>query len=131
MRDLLCDEFQASVSSHLIQNKSILDAITKLNESSLRVQRAVTRAVTQCGCIRIDASRQRIPEVASLEQLGKLLDSHVRGELCKDCRDDVETEVGNALCYIAAVCELVGVSMYDCLIGVDKRIRALGMFHLS
>jgi hypothetical protein len=131
MRDLLCDEFQASVSSHLIQNKSILDAITKLNESSLRVQRAVTRAVTQCGCIRIDASRQRIPEVASLEQLGKLLDSHVRGELCNDCRDNVETEVGNALCYIAAVCELVGVSMYDCLIGVDKRIRALGMFHLS
>ena len=131
MRDLLCDDFQASVSAHLVQNKSILDAITKLNESSLRVQRAITRAVTQCGCIRIDASRQRIPEVASLEELGQVLDSHVRGELCGDCREVVETEVGNSLCYVAAVCELVGVSMYDCLIGVDKRIRALGMFHLS
>jgi hypothetical protein len=131
VRDLLCDDFQASVSSHLVQNKSILDAITKLNEASMRVQRVITRAVTQCGCIRIDATRQRVPEVASLEELGRVLDSHVRGELCSDCREVVETEVGNSLCYVAAVCELVGVSMYDCLIGVDKRIRALGMFHLS
>ncbi len=131
MRDLLCDDFQASVSSHLVQNKSILDAITKLNEASMRVQRAITRAVTQCGCIRIEAARQRVPEVASLEELGRVLDSHVRGDLCSDCREVVETEVGNSLCYVAAVCELVGVSMYDCLIGVDKRIRALGMFHLS
>ncbi len=131
MRDLLCDDFQASVATHLVQNKSILDSITKLNESSMRIQRAITRAVTQCGCIRIDASRQRVPEVASLEELGQVLDSHVRGELCPECRESVETEVGGSLCYIAAVCELVGVSMYDCLIGVDKRIRALGMFHLS
>lgn len=131
MRDLLCDDFQASVSSHLVQNKSILDAVTKLNEASMRVQRAITRAVTQCGCIRIEAGRQRVPEVSSLEELGRVLDSHVRGDLCVDCRELVETEVGNSLCYVAAVCELVGVNMYDCLIGVDKRIRALGMFHLS
>jgi len=131
VRDLLCDDFQSSVSSHLVQNKSILDAVTKLNDSALRVQRAVTRAATQCGCIRIDASRQRIPEVASLEELGTLLDSHVRGQMCVECREQLETEVGNALCYVAAVCDLMGVSMYDCLIGVDKRIRALGMFHLS
>lgn len=131
MRDLLCDEFQAAVSTHLVQNKSILDAITKLTESSMRVQRAVTRAATQCGCIRIDATRQRVPEVSSLEELGRLLDSHVRGELCTDCRELVETEVGNSLCYVAAVCDLMGVSMYDSLIGVDKRIRTLGMFHLS
>jgi transposase-like protein len=131
VRDLLCDEFQASVSSHLVQNKSILDAIAKLNESTWRVQRAISKAVTQCGCIRIEASRQRVPEVASLEELSRVLDSHVRGELCADCREQVEKEVGNSLCYVAAVCDLVGVSMYDCLIGVDKRIRALGMFHLS
>ena len=131
VKDLLYDEFQSTVSSHLVQSKSILDAISKLSEANARIQRGVSRAVTQCGCIRIDAKRQRIPEASSLEELGDLLDSHVRGQLCDDCREQIESEIGNVMCYLAAVSDLLGVSLYDCLIKEEKRIETLGMFLLT
>jgi hypothetical protein len=131
VKDLLYDEFQSLVASHLVQSKSILDASAKLAESNGRVQRAIARSVTQCGCIQVEASRQRIPEVESLEELSRRLDSHVRGQLCEDCREQVETEIGNLLVYAAAVCELLGISLYDCVLREEKRVQTLGMFHLT
>lgn len=131
MKDLLYDRFQSTVSSHLVQSKSILDAASKLSEANARIQRGIARAVTQCGCIRIEAGRQRIPETSSLENVGDLLDSHLRGELCDDCREQIESEVGNVMCYVAAVCDLLGISLYDCLLNEEKRIETLGMFLLT
>jgi hypothetical protein len=131
VKDLLCDEFQNTVARHLVQNKSILDTISKMDETNARIHRVISRSVTQCGCIRVEARRQEVPNDASLAELGGRLDTHVRGELCSDCRERLETEVGSALFYLAAVCDLLGVSLYDCLLEESKRIRALGVFNLT
>lgn len=131
MRELLCHEFQDSVAQHLVQNKSILDTISKLIEANSRINRSVCRAVTQCGCVRIEAGRQQVPDGTTLSNLSSSLDTHIRGELCADCRERIETEVGTSLFYLAGTCDLLGISLYDCLIDETKRIRALGAFRLA
>ena len=61
MKDMLIDEFQYTVQELLFRNKSIIDSITKYQDSNARVNRAIVKAVTQCGCIRIDAKKQKMP----------------------------------------------------------------------
>ena len=55
MKDIIFDSFQNDVSESLLRHKSILDVLTKYTESSSRVNRAVAKAVTNCGCIEINA----------------------------------------------------------------------------
>jgi len=61
MKDLIFDEFQNAVDNSLLRHKSILDIMTKLQESQARVNRAVIKAVTSCGCLEIQAKKQCIP----------------------------------------------------------------------
>ena len=62
MKDIIFDSFQNDVSESLLRHKSILDIMTKYTESSSRINRAVAKAVTNCGCIEIIASKQPLPE---------------------------------------------------------------------
>ena len=55
MKDIIFDSFQNDISESLLRHKSILDVLTKYTESSARVNRAVAKAVTNCGCIKINA----------------------------------------------------------------------------
>ena len=55
MKDTIFDEFQSSVPQLLVRHKSMLDVMTKYQESNARVNRALAKAVTNCGCLRIDA----------------------------------------------------------------------------
>ena len=49
---------QEQVEKVLIRHKSILDITTKLNEYATRINRAVAKSVTSCGCIEIHATKQ-------------------------------------------------------------------------
>ena len=62
MADFSFADFQAAVSVCLIRHRSVLDVITKFQEASARVNRAVAKSVTVCGCMEINASKQRLPE---------------------------------------------------------------------
>ena len=46
------------VEDVLIRHRSILDIITKLDEYTSRINRAVIKSVTYCGCIEIHATKQ-------------------------------------------------------------------------
>jgi hypothetical protein len=131
MKDLLCDQFQETVDECLIRHKNILDTVSKLQESVARVNRAVAKAVTDCGCVTVHAERHPIPEGISLEQLRTVLDSGVRGQLCDNCREVVEAEVGQTLFYLTGVLNAVDLNLYDCLLKEQKRISALGIFNFS
>ena len=131
MKDLLCDQFQETVDECLIRHKNILDTVSKLQESVARVNRAVAKAVTDCGCVTVHAERHPIPEGISLEQLRTVLDSGVRGQLCDNCREVVEAEVGQTLFYLTGVLNAVDLNLYDCLLKDQKRISALGIFNFS
>jgi hypothetical protein len=79
MKDIIFDDFQNAVNESLLRHKSILDILSKLNETEARINRAVTKSVTNCGCVEINASKQQLPEddigiesiIACLKTAGK------------------------------------------------------------
>ena len=97
MEHLDCNSFQEAVSRCLVRHKSILDCTTKLDEASARVNRAIAKAVTTCGCLKISASRQAYPSCASFSELRNHTTSHLEGSICPECRDVLETEIGQTL----------------------------------
>lgn len=131
MKELLCDEFQNAVSDLLIRHQSILDVLSKLQEASSRINRAVTKGVTNCGCIRINAEKKQVPGDISIAELRNYVDSHLAGELCPNCQEVVEAEIGRCLFYLAALCNHVDLNLYDTLIKEHKKLSTLRYFNLT
>lgn len=132
MKDLICDEFQNVVDDLLIRHCSILDILSKLSEASCRVNRAVNKSVTNCGCISIKAEKLQIPDtISSLEELRTCLDNHLLGELCSNCEEVVISELGKLLFYSAALCNAMDISLYDVFIAEYKKASTLGIFNLT
>jgi CYTH domain-containing protein len=128
MKDLLCDQFQETVGETLIRHRSVLDVMAKLQETTARVNRAVTKSVTTCGCVKIVAEKQHFPADASLEEAREMLTHHVQGKLCEQCREIVEQEIGHSLFYLAALSNIFDLSLYDILLKEQQRITTLGVF---
>jgi predicted house-cleaning noncanonical NTP pyrophosphatase (MazG superfamily) len=131
MKDLLCNQFQETVGEYLIRHRSVLDVMAKLQEASARTNRAITKAVTSCGCIRIDASKQQVPPDISLQQIKEHMHDHLNGELCEHCREVLEAELGNMLFYLAGMANLFGLNLYDVMLKEHKKLAALGVFNFS
>jgi predicted house-cleaning noncanonical NTP pyrophosphatase (MazG superfamily) len=96
-----------------------------------RTNRAVAKAVTACGCISIDASRQSIATAPSYADLKAQMTSHLHGELCEQCRDVLESELGYTFFYITALCNLFDLSIEEVMQAETKRLAALGMYNLT
>jgi hypothetical protein len=123
--------FQDEVHENLFRHKSILDTMSKLNESSARLNRAVTKAVTICGCLKISASeRQRFPEDLPFELIKEQLSTHLQGQLCSECRDHVEEEAGRVAFYLTALCDTLGMQLEDIVNSESGKIGALGRFSM-
>ena len=127
----LTDQFQSTVKSLLIRHQSILDILSKGQESSARVNRAVVKSVTSCGCHAINAHKKPIPTDASLADLKELLNSQLEGFICDNCRDIVEAELGKQLFYIAALSNALEISMSDVLFHEYKKLQTLTVFNLT
>ncbi|HBG00846.1 MAG TPA: DUF1573 domain-containing protein, partial [Firmicutes bacterium] len=94
-----CHGFQDNVQENLVRHYSILDIASKFQETNARVNRALCRAVTDCGCISIEASKQVLPDDCSFEDVRNYIKSHLHGQLCENCREVLEAEVGQNLFY--------------------------------
>jgi len=131
MKDCIFDDFQNSVDESLIRHRSILDIVTKLQESGARVNRAVAKSVTNCGCINVEAKKQHTPantDDLDLDTLSSSIDNHMQGSLCENCREVIEKELGNNLFYIASLCNLVDLNLYDVLLKEYNKISTLGKY---
>jgi len=126
-----CSEFQATVDNYLIRHRSVLDVITKFQESNARVNRAFAKAVTECGCMQIHAVRQQIPSNIHYSQLKDYMASHIDGQPCSQCQEILATELGRNLFYLAALCNLIGLDLNDVMQQEHDRVKTLGVFHLS
>jgi len=131
MKDEVVGQFQDKVSELLIRHRSILDSLTKFQESTARVNRAVAKTVTNCGCLSIVARKQSCPPEVDLKDCQKYMDSHLKGELCEQCREAIEEELGNHLFYLTALCHLLDMELTDLFSKEFQRVTALGFFHLS
>jgi hypothetical protein len=131
MKDVIFDDFQNSVNESLLRHKSILDIITKLQESESRISRAVAKSVTNCGCLEIDAKKQELPEeVDDFEKLDNCLKTHVKGNLCDNCREVIQSEIGNNLFYLTSLCNILDINLYDVLLKEYDKINTLGKYSL-
>jgi hypothetical protein len=130
MKDMLVDDFQYTAQELLVRNKSILDLITKYQDSNSRVNRAIIKSVTQCGCITISAHKQEIPEDASFDEMKNVVEGHVVGTLCDNCRDAVERDIGRNVFYLASLCNALDLNLYDIILKENDRIRMLGKYNL-
>jgi len=123
--------FQDQVDEYLIRHRSILDVLSKLQEASARINRAVAKAVTSCGCVTVNASRQQFPTNISLADVRPYLNTHLSGTLCERCREAVESEIGSALFYSAALCNILGLDLNEIQKKEHTRVKSLGIFTLK
>jgi len=126
-----CTSFQQAVSEYLIRHRSILDVISKFQEAGARVNRAVVKAVTTCGCVEVQAGRQQLPADITYWEMKQHMATHVKGEMCEHCREVLEQEIGQNMFYLTAICDLFKIELETLLENERKRITALGVFNLT
>lgn len=127
----LTDQFQDTVKSLLIRHQSILDILSKGQETSARVNRAVVKSVTSCGCHAVIARKKPIPPDSNVADLKELLDSQLEGYVCDNCRDIIEAELGKQLFYIAALSNTLDISLSDVLHQELTKLQTLTIFNLT
>lgn len=133
MKDLICDEFQNTVSKYLVRHQSILDILSKIQESTSRVNRATVKTVTSCGCMQIHAEKKEIPPDATFDDFAimKILDNNLEGTLCTECQEALENELGKTFFYLVALCNALDLNLFDILIKENKKISTLRIFNLT
>lgn len=128
MKDLIFDDFQNSVNNSLLRHRSILDILSKYQESQARANRAICKAVTNCGCIEIHGKKQCITcDEDSLEELHNL-SSDIEGQLCDGCREVIERELGNNIFYLTSLCNALDLNIYDIFLKEYDKMNTLGKF---
>ncbi|PAB57541.1 nucleoside triphosphate pyrophosphohydrolase family protein [Anaeromicrobium sediminis] len=130
MSDYRCYEFQKKVDELLIRHKSILDLLSKYQESCSKVNRAIIKTVTNCGCVKIEAQKQQIPSDVSFNELNNFMDTHIKGDLCETCRDKIEEEIGNHLFYLVGICNGLNMDVSDIIKKQIMQMETLGKFNL-
>ncbi|MBZ2175205.1 DUF1573 domain-containing protein [Schnuerera sp. xch1] len=129
-KDISCDDFQEKVDDVLIRHKSILDIITKLDEYTARINRAVIKSVTTCGCIEIKATQQDYNK-DSLEEIKNSMKDHLEGHLCPNCQEILNEEVGAYLFYLSALCNVLDINISDAMAREYDNMKTLGIFNLK
>ncbi|MDQ0091791.1 NTP pyrophosphatase (non-canonical NTP hydrolase) [Paenibacillus anaericanus] len=123
--------FQEQVSELLLRHRSLLDVLSKSGQTNASVVRSVTKAVTECGCIELHATKQDFEPGIDLQQAKDTIRKHVQGELCENCRDAITNELGRNLFYMSALCNLLEINMNEVVEREFKKCSTLGLFNLS
>lgn len=124
-------EFQKNVEKYLIRHKSIFDIMTKYQESTAKVNRALAKSITECGCIQVKAQKQELPTNIPFNEICKFMSSHVEGEMCPHCKEVLTKEIGHAMFYMVAMCNLAGLDMDEIMQKENSAISTLGFYYLS
>lgn len=131
LKDLLAEEFQYTVSDQIVCNRSILDILSKHQECGAAINRSTFKAVTNCGCINIQSSKNKVSDSTSLAELKNIMDSHLKGKLCLQCREAVEKDIGKSLVYLAALCNSLDINLFDIIIKEYNKTKLLRHYNLT
>ena len=123
--------FQDQVADLLLRHRSLLDVLSKCGQSNASVNRAVTKAITECGCLELHAKRQPYKEEMDIAEAKHSLESHVQGHLCENCKDVVRAELGKQLFYMSALCNQLDIDLEDVLKQESSKCSTLGIFNMS
>ncbi|WP_262679495.1 DUF1573 domain-containing protein [Paenibacillus sp. J5C2022] len=125
------EQFQQQVSELLLRHRSVLDVMSKLGQSSAAVNRAVTKAVTDCGCVELHARKQQYSDEHNLEDAKETLKSHVSGDLCEHCHEIVRNELGRNLFYMTALCNQLNIQLDEVVSDEYNKCSTLGLFNMT
>ncbi|TCT14385.1 hypothetical protein EDC18_106189 [Natranaerovirga pectinivora] len=125
IHDLITEELQFLVEEYECINKSILDQITKLSEYSNKINRSIIKACTQCGCLKIEGKK------LDFETAHDELDTQCYGNICPDCKEFVEKNMGSCLYYLAALCNTLDLNLYDILLKEVKKVDLLRKYNIE
>lgn len=125
------EQFQQQVSELLLRHRSLLDVMSKLGQSSTSVNRAVTKAVTDCGCIELNARKQHYSDDLNLQNAKETLENHLTGELCEHCNEVLKSELGRNLFYMTALCNLLHIQLDEVVADEFDKCSTLGLFNLT
>ncbi|MDQ0063940.1 DUF1573 domain-containing protein [Paenibacillus harenae] len=125
------NQFQQQVSELLLRHRSLLDVMSKFGQSGASVNRAVSKAVTDCGCIELNAKKQQYSDELDLENSKTTLQSHLSGEVCEHCRDVLKSELGRNLFYMTALCNLLNIELDEVIADEYDKCSTLGLFNLT
>ena len=64
----------------------------------------------------------------SLEHLSEVFSTHTDGKICDNCREVIEREIGTNLFYLASLCNILDINLYDVLIKETEKMNTLGKF---
>lgn len=125
------NQFQHQVSDLLLRHRSLLDVLSKFGQSSSSVNRSVTKAITDCGCIELNARKQQYSNELNLENAKATLESHLSGEMCEHCRDAIQAELGRQLFYMTALCNQLNIKLDEVIAKESDKCSTLGLFNLT
>lgn len=123
--------FQDQVSELLLRHRSLLDVISKFQQTNAAVNRSVTKAITECGCIEVSAQKQHYSLDYTAEQIREMLGTHVHGHLCEQCQEVVNSELGRNLFYMSALCNLLEINLEEVVDRESQKCSTLGFFNMS
>lgn len=123
-------DFADEVKEVLVRHKSILDIVSKLEESNARTVRSVFKSVTQCGCVEIEAKKQTLPKGIDFMEIQDHMDSHLRGTVCNNCKMVIETEIAEHMFYLMALCNSLEIDFDKLLETKMVELKTLGKFNL-
>lgn len=124
-------EFQKQISELLLRHRSLLDILSKCDQSNACVHRAVIKAITECGCIEVNATKQPFTQDMTVEQAQELLQTHVSGHLCDGCLEIISEELGTSLFYLSALCNVLNIDLNNVLEDEAKKCHTLGIFKMA
>lgn len=131
MSTLSLEQFQQQVSELLLRHRSLLDVMTKYGQSGASVNRAISKAVTECGCVELHARKQRFGDELDLEQVKLKMEHHMSGGLCEHCKDAIRTELGRNLFYMSAMSNLLDIRLEEVIEQESKKCSTLGVFNMT
>lgn len=130
MSTLSLKEFQDQVSALLLRHRSMLDVLSKFQQSNAAANRAVVKSITECGCIQVHASKQHFTSEMTLEQAKEQLDTHMTGQVCEHCKEIIASELGKNLFYMASLCNLLDMDMEKVVAEESAKCSTLGLFNI-
>jgi NTP pyrophosphatase (non-canonical NTP hydrolase) len=131
MSNLSLEQFQQQVSELLLRHRSLLDVMTKFGQTGASVNRAISKAVTECGCVELNAHKQRFEGELDLEQVKLKMEHHMNGGLCEHCKDALRAELGKNLFYMSALSNLLDIRLEEVIEQESKKCSTLGVFNMT
>lgn len=124
------EELQLKADKYLVINPEILQILTQLDQSSIKLHQAILQSSTNCGCTHLSTSKIATPSEASWQELKAIATGDEVSEICPECLANIKKKLGSMLFYLASLCNALGLDLNDAIDLENKQLDILGYFML-